>query len=854
MKCPECHFENPGDTRFCGNCGTKIKPLGEISDSHTKTAQIPSKDIQRGTTIADRYEIIEELGRGGMGNVYRVVDTKINEEMALKLLHPVIAAEEKTIERFKNELKLARKITHKNVCRMYDLNDEEGTPYITMEYVPGEDLKRMIRMTGQLSVGRAVSIAKQICEGLAEAHHLGVVHRDLKSRNIMIDKEGNPHIMDFGIARSLKAEGITGDGIMVGTPEYMSPEQVKGEEADQRSDIYSLGIIIFEMVTGKIPFEGDTSFSIAFKHKTEIPPNPREFNTQIPEELNTVILKCLEKEKVERYQSIREMFSELDKIEKEISTLETTFSKEKFRFKSSIMNQKFFRFPGIFLLFAIIFIAGYFFYDQILKTETSVTKTSGDPRWINSVAVLPIRHLNQNKEQENLWIVVTEAIIRKLSKFNELKVINLRTALTYQNSDKSTSEIGKELDVANILWGTFSTKADNILINMELSHVEDSHIIMTDSYTSKLTDVFGLGDDISKSVAKGLGVQDIDKRYDGIQSEVSTNVRANEYYQVGRHFEIKYYESWDVIDFDECWENYLKATETDPNYALVYWRLGTLFEARFNIEDDPKYRDQMYLYFQKAYEIDPNLAEANIGLGWIHFNKGDNDEAYPYFKRAYEIDPNNAEINFHIGSFFRSIGLYEQGLRHYDRALELDPVPSDFALWHNLRAICYSYMGRFEEAIDYVKKALKIEPAPNLHLNYARQLISIKEYKEAEIQILEAEKLIPYSLTIKQNWALLFAALGEKERALELIKEEDRTYLHIMTCIYSLLGMKEEANRNIQIGIDEGFEKQRWYLYSYLYLKNNPCYDNLRDDVRFQEIMIKEEIKYEEKMKKYGDL
>jgi serine/threonine-protein kinase len=854
MKCPECDFDNPGDTRFCGNCGTKIKSRGEVPPSHTKTAQIPVKNIERGTTIGDRYEVIEELGRGGMGNVYRVVDKKINEEMALKLLHPVIATEKKTIERFKNELKLARKITHKNVCRMYDLNEEEGTPFITMEYVPGEDLKGMIRMTGQLSVGRALSISKQICEGLTEAHHLGVVHRDLKSRNIMIDKEGNARIMDFGIARSLKAEGITGEGMMIGTPEYMSPEQVKGEEADQRSDIYSLGIVLFEMVTGKIPFEGDTSISIALKHKTEEPPNPLDFNAQIPEELSTVILKCMKKEKEERYLSIGDLFSDLEKIEKEISTLETTVSKEKFGFKSSIINLKFFRFPGILVLFALIIIAGYFFYDQILKTKDPVTQTSGDTEWINSVVVLPFKHLNLNRDQENLWIVVTEAIIRKLSKFNELKVINLRTALTYQNSDKSTSEIGKELDVANILWGTFLTEADNILINMELSHVEDSYIIKTDRYTSKLTDVFDLGDDISKSVAKLLGVQSVDMRYDRIKSTVSTDLKANEYYQIGRHFELRYYESWEVIDFEEGWENYLKATDIDPSYALVYWRLGTLFEARFNMEDDSKYRDQMYQYYQEAYEIDSNLAEANIGLGWIHFNKGDNVEAYPYFKRAYEIDPNNAEINFNIGSFFRSIGLYEQAIRHYDRALELDPVPLDFALWHNARAICYSYMGRFDEAVAYLKKALKIESVPRLHLYYARLLILIKEYKEAEIQTLEAEKFSPDSLDVKKNWALLFAALGEKERALELIKEEDRTYLHIITCIYSLLGMKEEAIRNIQMGIDVGFEKQRWYLHSYLYLKNNPCYDNLRDDVRFQKIMIKEEIKYEEKIKKYRDL
>ena len=215
--------------------------------------------------------MIEELGKGGLGRVYKVFDKKIKEKVALKLLRPEISSDEETVERFSNELKYARKIIHKNVCRMFDLGEEAGTHYITMEYVSGEDLKSMIRMMGRLSPGQAVSITRQVCEGLEEAHKLGVVHRDLKPQNIMIDREGNARIMDFGIARSLKAKGITDGGIIIGTPEYMSPEQVDGKEIDQRADIYALGVILYEMLTGKVPFEGDAPLSIAVKHKTEMP-------------------------------------------------------------------------------------------------------------------------------------------------------------------------------------------------------------------------------------------------------------------------------------------------------------------------------------------------------------------------------------------------------------------------------------------------------------------------------------------------------------------------------------------------------------------------------------------------------
>jgi len=244
--------------------------------------------------------------------VYKAFDTEIKEKIALKLLKPEIGIDEQMIERFRNELKLARKISQRNGCRMHDLNREEGAYYITMEYIVGEDLKRLIRKVGQMSVAKTVSIAKQVCEGLVEAHSLGIVHRDLKPQNIMVDEAGNAKIMDFGIARSISAKGITSAGVMIGTPEYMSPEQVEGNDVDQRSDIYSLGVILYEMVTGRVPFEGETALSIALKHKTEEPENPKDFNPQIPESLSRLIRKCLEKKPERRYDSVQNITRELD--------------------------------------------------------------------------------------------------------------------------------------------------------------------------------------------------------------------------------------------------------------------------------------------------------------------------------------------------------------------------------------------------------------------------------------------------------------------------------------------------------------------------------------------------------------
>jgi serine/threonine protein kinase len=363
IRCQKCDYNNPPDTRFCGGCGTRLSPstpasasAGQPTQSLTQTLQTGIQELQVGSVFAGRYLILESLGRGGMGRVYRVLDKKLDVEVALKLLRPEVAADPGIIERFKNELKLARAISHPHVCRMYDLSEDQGTHFITMEYVPGEDLKTTVRRVGPLGLPKALALAKQIAEGLAAAHKLDIVHRDLKPQNIMLDRGGQVRIMDFGISRSLRAKGMTADGMMVGTPEYISPEQAEGKKIDARTDIYAFGVILFEMVTGQVPFEGDTTLSIILKHKLEPPPDPKKLNPGLPRELGYLILKCLEKNRDRRYASAQDLLAGLCDVERRLDgKAPTREERERPR-----LGGKKIPIPALILAGAAALVAGYF--------------------------------------------------------------------------------------------------------------------------------------------------------------------------------------------------------------------------------------------------------------------------------------------------------------------------------------------------------------------------------------------------------------------------------------------------------------------------------------------------------------
>jgi serine/threonine protein kinase/Tfp pilus assembly protein PilF len=835
MKCLKCKTVNPDDNLYCGKCGS---PLINIPEPFTTTltknnSREQTLDFVPGEFFGERYQIIEEIGRGGMGRVYKAIDKELSRIIVLKMIRPERSSDPGMVERFKKEINLASQITHENVCRIYDLGEIDEIKYISMQFIDGENLKDFIQTSKRLSIESTIDITRQICQALIAAHKKGVIHRDLKPKNIMLDKKGTAFVMDFGIAKSIDSEDTIKPGAIVGTPYYMSPEQAIGEKIDHRADIYSLGAIMYEMLTGKPPFKADTIAGLIHKHVNETPKPISQLNPQIPVVLEKIIMKCLEKKPDKRYQGANDIIAALNKAESEviISAKPARIHLKKIAPLAAIA------------LAILAFIISYL----IIVEKKSIQTVNG--KEIGSIAVIPFKDLSPQKNQEHFCEGMTDDVIAKIRTMNpRLKVFPMSSAMRYED----IKNISQEFGIDSILEPSIQKERERIRVNAQLISVKGGFLIWSETYDRKLEGAFEVQDEISRAIAQALKAELVSDSLDLIKSREPKNVEAYDYYRKGMNFLDKKYDLYyREEDFKTTVNMFKSAIEIEPNYALAYWGLGSAYESHYVKIRNKEDLNQALKYLEMSYELDPNLAEANLAMGWAYFYKADNDEAYQYFKRALEIDPDSATVNLYTGTFFRSIGLYDRAIECFSKSIECDPLD---IMTYMLITDCSLCTGEFEQAVIYVKKGLELEPnnVP-LRLYHVQYFLWLNKYKEAEKVLNRVEKIEPENPSIKRYQALLLAAKGKKVGALALINDT-APYRYEVTSIYSLVGLKDKAITYINEGIAKGFEYRLMYLYSYPYLINNPCYDNLRNDHRFQEIVNQEKEKYERKLKKYGDL
>ncbi|MFQ5825159.1 MAG: protein kinase, partial [bacterium] len=558
-----------------------------------------------GKTIS-HYKILEKLGEGGMGVVYKARDTKLDRFVALKFLPPQYTIDSEIQARFKREAKAIAALNHPNIITIYEIAEREGQSYIAMEYVDGESLKDVIAKK-ELSIDKVIEIASQICEGLQAAHQAGIVHRDIKPANILLEKTGRVKIVDFGLAKLKDVTRLTKESSTMGTLSYMSPEQIQSAEVDQRSDIFSVGVVLYEMITGQLPFKGDYEAAVSYSILHEEPEPLARYKAGISDALQRMVDKALSKDTNTRYQSAADLLADLKGLLKEPTIAAAVRPWKK------IINRQHLIFAGVGLLLAlaiyIIFSLNDLNFFQSQKPATVETRG----QWQNSIAVLPFENISPDPEQEYFCDGMTEQIITNLSQLQALKVIARTSVMKFKNTEKTIPEIGEELHVAHILEGSIRKVGNRIRVTAQLIEADEGYHLWAKDYDRELEDVFAVQDDVSEAIARALLKKLTTKEVEEIKTKQTKNSEAYEYYLKGEYFHYrKFLVTVRMEDFRKSEKMFKKAIDLDPNYALAHAGLADLYNSyTYRIKDDKEYGDLQQNYIERAFRLDPNSAYVN---------------------------------------------------------------------------------------------------------------------------------------------------------------------------------------------------------------------------------------------------
>ncbi len=786
-----------------------LRPLAVASAARFRLAMT-------GKTLS-HYRVMEQIGAGGMGQVYRARDERLERDVALKVLPAGALADEAARKRFRKEALALSQLNHPNIATVHDFDTQDGVDFLVMELIPGVTLSDQVAQ-GALPEKDVVRLGVQLAQGLAAAHERGVVHRDLKPGNLRITSDGRLKILDFGLAKLLEHSSDLGQtrsetGAMgpSGTLPYMAPEQLLDEKVDARSDIYAAGVVLYELATGQRPFRESHGPRLMDSIIHQVPEPPSTVSRRVSPGMESIILKALDKDPKRRYQSAQELAVDLERL-----TSPTTASLAGLRARRR-MRPRLWVAASAFLVVALGTAGTWYWF------------RSSD---VNSLAVLPFSNVGADPETEYLSDGITESIINNVSKLPKLKVIAPASVFRYKGREVDLQKVARELDVRAVVVGRILSRGENLSISAQLVDTRDNHVIWGQRYNRKLTDLLQMQEEIAREISENLRIRLTGKEQQQLARHDTQNTEAYRLYLQGRY----YWNKRTAAGFRKAIEYFQQALDRDPNYALAYAGLSDTYSSlgSYQVIPSAEAAPQAEAAAKRAVDLDETLAEAHNSLASILLDRFDFEGADREFRRAISLNPGYSTAHHWFGLFLGVMGRADDSIAELKLALELDPfspiINANFAF-------VYYQAGRYAEAIAMCRKTLELDANFSPAHEYLGQVyLETGNFAEAVAELEKDVALSPGDASAKAELGYGYGRAGRKKEALKILEELTRasrqTYVspYDVAIVYVGLNQKDEAFQ----WLEKAYQEHSVRLWN---LKAHPRFARLRSDPRFQDLM-----------------
>ncbi|MBA2703687.1 MAG: protein kinase [Blastocatellia bacterium] len=797
------------------------------------------------------YKILEKLGVGGQGTVYKATDGKLGRTVVVKVLPPELTAREANLRRFEREARLASSLDHPNICTIFDLDEVDGVHFIAMQYVEGRNVRQLVG-GHPLELKSALLIGVQVTDALAAAHSRGIIHRDIKSGNVMVTPSGQVKILDFGLAKLLDDSeatprsavhrtDLTEVGVPYGTATYAAPEQARGDRVDKRADVFSTGVLLYEMLTGTWPFRGQTTIDVRYAVLHDAPRPVAELrNEPLPASLQQILDRCLAKEPRHRYQKMEELRDDLRGVLQEVSRSETTGQPF-----TSVIPEPARHLPGASPVSrAMRWLKG----QKVDSTsapgaatptrptihETPFTTIADQEK--KSLAILCFRNLSNDPATSFYEFSLADAVITELARVRSLVVRPSSVIAKYQGGQMDPREIGHELNVSAVLTAGFMHAGGRFRVTAQLLDVDTGDILWSDRIDTSDADIIAVQDTIAQQIVAGLRLELSPAEQDGIAKPSTQNAAAYEQFLRGRDLFARFI--FRTIAPEDCAaaiEHFQRAIELDPNFALAHDGLGAAYVNRvFKGFGGAEDYERAEVAFQKALSIDPQLIEARMLMVFIYLWRGQKQKAREEVARARREAPDEPVVHFVKATLHRLDGEYGRALSSYERLMRLDPAAHIVASYN--RALVYMYMGNFEETARQLDHAG--DPDNPLVKTFRALALYYTGKTDAAAELMQQNVAThPNMHGIRPFMAMFLSAQGKHEEARaqltpDVIRnaEVDADIAYSVASVYALEGMEDEAFEWLARAIALGNENQPCF-------EHDPNWSALKDTARFQELM-----------------